>query len=96
LQYAKFLLAPFSRAMVSKSDIEVKEDRYWKTYSIIVWILCIRAGLLLCLVAVTLVFGLFASLAGIPVALVIAKSVGAYLDPVNETCVHHAAAGAGI
>jgi len=36
------------------------------------------------------VVGLFISIIGIPAALVVAKSLGTYLNPVNKKCVHSA------
>ena len=44
-------------------------------------------GLLLTIVAVFQVVGLFISIIGIPAALVVAKSLGTYLNPVNKKCV---------
>ena len=90
MEFGKFLFAPFGHAMVSKSDLKLEQNKAWKTYSTIVTILYIPFGLFLALVAVVQVAGLFVSIIGIPAALVVAKSLGTYLNPVNKKCVHQA------
>lgn len=47
-------------------------------------------GLLFTIVAVFQVAGLFISIVGIPAALVVAKSLGTYLNPINKKCVSSA------
>jgi uncharacterized membrane protein YccF (DUF307 family) len=89
MEFGKFLFAPFSHAMVSKSDLNVEQNKAWKTYSTIVMVLYFPFGLILCVLAIFQVIGLFITLIGIPPALVVAKSLGTYLNPVNKKCVHH-------
>ncbi len=90
MQFGKFLFAPFGHAMVSKKELNVKQNKAWQVYSTIIMILYLPFGLLLSIVAVFQVAGLFVSLIGIPIALVIAKSLGTYFNPVNKKCVHAA------
>lgn len=90
MEYGKFLFAPFGRAMVNKSELNVEQNPAWKTYSTIVTIIYLPFGLLMALVAVIQVFALCLTIVGIPVALVIAKSLGTYVNPVNKKCVHSA------
>ncbi len=90
MEFGKFLFAPFGKAMVSKSDLKVEQNAAWKTYSTIIMILYIPFGAFFWLVAVFQVALLFISIIGIPVALVIAKSLGTYFNPVNKICVHYA------
>jgi uncharacterized membrane protein YccF (DUF307 family) len=90
MEFGKFLFAPFGHAMVSKSDLNIEQNKAWKTYSTIVMVLYFPIGLLLCILAVFQVVGLFITLIGIPPALVVAKSLGTYLNPVNKKCVHQA------
>ena len=87
MEFGKFLFAPFSHAMVSKSDLNVEQNKAWKTYSTIVMILYFPFGFILCVLAIFQVVGLFITLIGIPPALVVAKSLGTYLNPVNKKCV---------
>lgn len=92
MEYGKFLFAPFGRAMVSKSDLKIEQNQGWKAYSTIIMVLYLPFGLLLALVAVFQVAALCITVIGIPVAIVIAKSLGTYLNPVNKKCVHIAVA----
>jgi uncharacterized membrane protein YccF (DUF307 family) len=92
IQLSKFLLAPFSNAMISKSDLNIEQSQAWKTFGIIATILYIPFGLFLCVIAVCQIAGLFISILGIPAALVIAKSLGTYFNPVNKVCVPFAVA----
>lgn len=90
MEYGKFLFAPFGRAMVSKSELDIKQNKAWKTYSTIIMILWIPFGICLCIVALFQIAGMFVTIIGIPIALVVAKSLGTYFNPVNKKCVHQA------
>ncbi len=90
IEYGKFLFAPFGNAMVSKSELDVAQHPLWKAYSTIVMILWLPFGVFLTVCAVVQVVFLFFTIVGIPVALVIAKSLGTYLNPVNKKCVPQA------
>ncbi|HNT41575.1 MAG TPA: YccF domain-containing protein [Tenuifilaceae bacterium] len=92
IQLSKFLLAPFSNAMVDKTDLQADQNKAWKTYGIIVRILYFPIGLFLVVVNIFQIAGLFISIVGIPVALVLAKSIGTYFNPVNKVCVSKAVA----
>ncbi|MCA0447262.1 MAG: hypothetical protein LCH54_13645 [Bacteroidetes bacterium] len=90
MEYGKFLFWPFGKAMVSKSDLNVEQNKAWKVYSTIVMVIYLPFGLLFAIGAVFQVALLFISIIGIPAALVVAKSLGTYLNPVNKKCVHEA------
>ena len=92
MEHGKFLFAPFSYAVVDKSELNVAQNKAWKTYSTIVTILYLPFGIILCAIAILQIFGLFISILGIPVAIVVAKSLGTYLNPVNKQCVPQAVA----
>lgn len=87
IQLSKFLLAPFSSSMVSKTDLNIGQNKAWKTFGVIATILYIPFGLILCVVTIFQIAGLFISLIGIPLALVLAKSLGTFFNPVNKVCV---------
>lgn len=87
IQYSKFLFWPFGNAMISKKDLNIEQNKYWDLYSKIVMILYFPIGLICTILAIIQVAGLFISIIGIPSALVIAKSLGTYLNPVNKICV---------
>ena len=87
IQLSKFLLTPFSSAMISKKDLNVDQNKLWQSFSFIVRILYFPFGLFLAIVTIFQIAGLFITIIGIPVALVLAKSLGTYFNPVNKNCV---------
>lgn len=87
LQYSKFLLAPFSYSMISKSDLGVTQNPIWKTYSVLIMILYLPIGIVLAIINIVQIISLFFTIVGIPVAIVLAKSLGTYLNPVNKICI---------
>ncbi len=90
MEFGKFLFSPFGHAMVSKSDLNIAQNKAWKVYSTVVMVLYLPFGLLFAFGALIQVALLFCSIIGIPVALVVAKSLGTYLNPVNKKCVSSA------
>jgi uncharacterized membrane protein YccF (DUF307 family) len=92
MEFGKFLLAPFGNEMVSKASLNVKQNPVWEAYSTIVMILYLPFGVLFVILNALQVFALCFSIVGIPVALVIAKSLGTVLNPVNKVCVPSAVA----
>ena len=87
IQLSKFLLTPFSSAMIDKKDLNVDQNKLWLVYSFIVRIIYFPFGLFLAITTVFQIASLFITIAGITVALVLAKSLGTYFNPVNKTCV---------
>lgn len=92
IQLSKFLMAPFSNEMIDKKDIKADQNAAWKTFSLIIRIVYFPFGLLLAVVTIFQIVGLFITIVGIPVAVVLAKSLGSYFNPVNKTCVTKAVA----
>jgi len=92
MEYGKLLFWPFGNAMISKSQLNIEQNKAWKTYSIVVTILYFPFGLFLTIFAAIQVFILCLSIIGIPAAMVIAKSLSTFLNPVNKKCVHGAVA----
>lgn len=87
IQLSKFLLTPFSSAMISRDDLQVEQNKAWKYFSLVIRILYFPFGLILATINIIQVGLLFISIVGIPVAMVLAKSVGTYFNPVNKKCV---------
>lgn len=87
IQLSKFLLTPFSSAMISKKDLNVDQNKLWQSFSFIVRIFYFPLGLFIAIATVFQIAALFITIIGIPVALVLAKSLGTYFNPVNKTCV---------
>ena len=87
IELSKFLLTPFSKAMISKNDLNIEQNKYWAIYGLIVRIIYFPFGLFLAIITIIQIFSLFITIIGIPVALVLAKSVSTYFNPVNKKCV---------
>lgn len=87
VQYGKFLFAPFSRAMVPEDDLDIDSNPVWEAYSTIIMILWIPFGIIFTLVTVVQIAGLCSSIVGIPVAIVLAKSLRTIFNPVGMICV---------
>ena len=90
MQLSKFFLAPFSREMIDKKDLIPDQNKLWKIFGIIIRIIYFPLGLILAIFTIIQIAGLFVSLIGIPVALVLAKSLSTYFNPVNKKCVPRA------
>ncbi len=73
--------------MISKKDLKVEQNKLWQSFGFIVRILYFPFGLILAVVTILQIAGLFITIIGIPVALVLAKSLGTYFNPVNKVCV---------
>ena len=87
MEYGKFLFAPFSHAMISKSDLNIEQNALWQGYSFIIMLIYLPLGLILAIIGIFQAIGLALTIVGIPVALVVVKSLGTYLNPVNKKCV---------
>ncbi len=87
MEYGKFLFLPFGHAMISKSDLKAEQNKAWKAYSIFVMIVYLPFGVLLFIGGIFQVVGLCCTIIGIPAAIVVAKSLGTYFNPVNKKCV---------
>ncbi len=88
-EFGKFLLKPFGNEMIAMEKAgDAGAAKLWNTWGKvlgIVWIVCF--GWWMAIIAVFQIAGLFISIVGIPVAIVMAKSIGVYINPVGKTCV---------
>jgi len=73
--------------MIDKSELDKDQNKLWLAFGLIVRILYFPFGLILACVTILQIAALFITIIGIPVALVLAKSLGTYFNPVNKTCV---------
>ena len=89
MQLGILLFWPFGNMMVSRSElIDGKEQNVlWKTYSIVIAIIYFPFGLILAFCALIQAVCLCFTIVGIPVALVVFKSLSTFLNPVNKVCV---------
>ena len=87
IQHAKFLMTPFSSELINKKEIGVRSNLAWDSFSFIARILYFPFGLILAITMIIQIVGLFLSIVGIPLAIILAKSLGTYFNPVNKICV---------
>ncbi len=87
IQLSKFLLSPFSSSMIDNKELNTEPNKAWEAFGLIIRILYFPFGLFLTVITLFQIVGLFISIIGIPVALVLSKSLGTYLNPVNKKCV---------
>lgn len=92
IQLAKFQLTPFSKAIINDKKINKDRNKLWDSLGIVAMILYFPFGLILALITIVQIALLFISIIGIPIALVLAKSLGTYFNPVNKKCVSQAVA----
>ena len=90
MEYSKFLLSPFSSEMVSKDDLNIRQNSLWRLYSFIVRIVYFPFGLILFVVALSQIIVAAVTIIGIPVALILVKSLGVFFNPGGKICVPHA------
>ncbi len=92
IQLSKFLLSPFSSAMINKKELKTEQNKLWSSFGLIVRVLYFPIGLILAIATIFQIVALFVTIVGIPVALVLAKSLGTFFNPVNKVCVSKAVA----
>ena len=91
IQLSRFLLAPFTNVMADRSGMSDEDNKAWKVYGYIVRIIYLPIGLLLSVVVLIQTVLMFLSIIGIPVAIVLAKSLSTYFNPVHKVCVSRSA-----
>jgi len=92
IELAKFYLRPFSSNLIDKKELNSKQNKGWKAYGFIIRIIYFPFGLILAILTITQIVGLFLTIIGIPVAVILAKSLSTYFNPVNKKCVPKAVA----
>jgi uncharacterized membrane protein YccF (DUF307 family) len=87
IQYSRFLLAPFSYEMINQKALGKEQGQAWETFSLVIWVLYLPLGAIAYVVGVIQVVVLTCTLIGIPLAVIIVKSLGVYFNPVGKVCV---------
>ena len=87
IQYAIFLLFPFTRKMVDVSETGARRNPLWAAYSTIIMILYLPFGLIAFIFGVVQCIGLALTIVGLPGAYIIFKSLSTYFCPVGKICV---------
>ena len=90
VETSKFLLSPNTSAMMSKKHFFIEQSHLRKHADFIVRILYIPFGLILVSITLVQIALLYMSIVGKPAALVLYKSLGTLLNPVNIICVPQA------
>jgi uncharacterized membrane protein YccF (DUF307 family) len=84
MEHGKFLFWPYGNVMVNKNRLGEKGNPLIGAYKIIVIIFYLPLGIILWIMALVQIIGLFCSIIGIPAAIVMAKSLSTFLNPVNK------------
>ncbi|MEY4591878.1 MAG: hypothetical protein RIR18_773 [Pseudomonadota bacterium] len=92
MELGKLLFWPFGNTMVKQSDVSAVPNSAWNTYSKILMLFYLPLGIVLVVLGAIQVGLLFLSIMGIPAAMVLAKSLSTYLNPVGKKCVSSAMA----
>lgn len=87
IEYSKFLLAPYSRNMINETELNIKHSEAWNKYSTIIKITYIPFGVLHALLIIIQLVLLSITIIGIPIAIVLAKSISTIVNPVGKVCV---------
>ena len=84
MEHGKFLLWPFGNVMINKKRIDKEENSLLGVYKIIIMIIYLPFGLMLWIMGLIQTVALFFTIIGIPVALVMAKSLSTFFNPINK------------
>jgi uncharacterized membrane protein YccF (DUF307 family) len=87
MQYSRFLLSPFSCEMVDQKALGREQSQAWETFSLIIWVIYLPLGVIAFVVGVLQAIALACTLIGIPLAVIVVKSLGVYFNPVGKVCV---------
>ena len=87
MEFGKFLLAPFGHTMINGRDLAQPKNALWSSYSKVVTFFYLPFGVLLAGVSAIQVALLAITVVGLPLAIIVARSLGTYLNPVNKKCV---------
>ena len=87
VEISKFLLSPNTSSIMSKKHFFIEQSHLRKQVDFIVRILYIPFGLILVSITLVQIALLYMSIVGKPAALVLYKSIGTLLNPVNIICV---------
>jgi len=91
IQLSKFLLTPFSSHMIKQKKVK-KINNLWLVYGFIVRVIYFPFGLVLATITIVQIVALFVSIVGVPVAIVLYKSLGTIFNPVHKIVVSNTVA----
>lgn len=91
IQLSKFCLFPFTTALVSKSKMDIKQNKLWQAYSFIFKLIYVFPfGLISFILTLPVIALSFISIIAIPQAIAMSKALGAILNPIGKICVSRA------
>lgn len=85
IEEAKFLLAPGTRSLISKSDLPKDQNILWRGWSLLLTLIYLPFGIVFAVLQILTGLGMLITVIGIPTGLDIIRSTN--LSPVNKKCV---------
>lgn len=86
IQYAKFLMVPFTHEMRPVSETGAERNPLWAAYSTLIMILYLPFGIIAFIVGLFQCLGLALTIIGLPGAYIVFKSLSTYCNPVGKIC----------
>lgn len=87
IELSKFQMSPFTSVMIPGDRIEDNRSLLRRIFEAVIVIIYLPIGLLLALATIIQIVLLVVTIVGIPAAIVLAKSLGTYFNPVGKKCV---------
>jgi len=87
IQYSKFLLTPFSSEMIDGRELKKESNQLWSLYGFLVRVIYFPLGLILAIVTLFQIVMLCFTIVGIPVAVILSKSLSTFFNPVHKKSV---------
>lgn len=87
IELAKFQMFPFSKIMIAGERIDDKRSIVRRIFEAIIMLIYLPIGLILALANIVQIVLLMITIVGIPAAIVLAKSLGTYFNPIGKKCV---------
>lgn len=87
IELSKFQMSPFTSVMIPGDRIEDNRSLLRRIFEAVIVIIYLPIGLILALATIIQIVLLVVTIVGIPAAIVLAKSLGTYFNPVGKKCV---------
>ncbi len=87
IELSKFQMSPFTSVMIPGDRIEDNRSLLRRIFEAVIVIIYLPIGLILALATIIQIVLLVVTIVGIPAAIVLAKSLSTYFNPVGKKCV---------
>lgn len=87
VELAKFQMSPFKKTMVVGDKIVDNRGTARRIFEAIMFIIYLPFGLIMAAFTISQIILLLITIIGIPAAVVLAKSLGTYFNPIGKKCV---------